>query len=41
MTAPLLDVQGLSKRFGGLTATDAVDLALPAGELHALIVRGV
>lgn len=37
MTAPLLDVQGLSKRFGGLTATDAVDLALPEGELHALI----
>lgn len=37
MTAPLLDVQGLSKRFGGLTATDTVDLALPEGELHALI----
>jgi branched-chain amino acid transport system ATP-binding protein len=37
MTVPLLDVQGLSKRFGGLTATDAVDLALPDGELHALI----
>ncbi|AXK80305.1 ABC transporter ATP-binding protein [Pseudolabrys taiwanensis] len=37
MTAPLLDVQGLSKRFGGLTATDSVDLTLPEGELHALI----
>jgi branched-chain amino acid transport system ATP-binding protein len=37
MTATLLDVQGLSKRFGGLVATDAVDLALPEGELHALI----
>ncbi len=37
MTTPLLDVQGLCKRFGGLTATDTVDLALPEGELHALI----
>jgi branched-chain amino acid transport system ATP-binding protein len=37
MTAPLLDVQGLNKHFGGLIATDAVDLTLPEGELHALI----
>jgi len=37
MTAPLLDVQNLSKRFGGLIATDSVNLALPEGELHALI----
>ncbi len=32
-----LAVHGLSKRFGGLTATDDVSLALRAGEIHALI----
>jgi branched-chain amino acid transport system ATP-binding protein len=37
MNAPLLDVQGLAKRFGGLVATDDVSLAVPQGELHALI----
>lgn len=36
MTEALL-VQGLVKRFGGLTATDHVDLALRPGEIHALI----
>jgi branched-chain amino acid transport system ATP-binding protein len=34
---PLLDVQGLHKRFGGVVATDGVDLQLRAGEVHALI----
>jgi branched-chain amino acid transport system ATP-binding protein len=34
---PLLDVSGLSKRFGGLQAVDSVDLAVAEGELHALI----
>jgi len=33
----LLAVTGLVKRFGGLTATDGVDLAVEAGELHAVI----
>ncbi|MCC6719587.1 MAG: ABC transporter ATP-binding protein [Acetobacteraceae bacterium] len=33
----LLEVRGLSKRFGGLVATDALDLAVGAGEVHALI----
>ena len=37
MNAPLLEVTGLSKRFGGLVATDNISLQLPAGELHALI----
>ncbi len=37
MTAPLLDVRGLSKRFGGVVATDSVDLAVQRGEIHALI----
>jgi branched-chain amino acid transport system ATP-binding protein len=35
--APLLDVRGLEKRFGGLVATDRVDLQVRAGEIHALI----
>jgi branched-chain amino acid transport system ATP-binding protein len=36
MTA-LLQVEGLTKRFGGLTATDGAQLAVRAGEIHALI----
>ena len=36
MTA-LLDIRGLCKRFGGLVATDRVDLAVPEHEIHALI----
>ena len=35
--ALLLDVRGLEKRFGGLVATDRVDLRVAAGEVHALI----
>jgi len=34
---PLLDIRGLEKRFGGLLATDRVDLQIRAGEVHALI----
>ena len=34
---PLLDVRALEKRFGGLLATDRVDLQLHRGEVHALI----
>ena len=34
---PALQATGLSKRFGGLAAVDAVDLALQPGELHAVI----
>ena len=34
---PLLQVTGLSKRVGGVLATDRVDLQVAAGEIHALI----
>jgi branched-chain amino acid transport system ATP-binding protein len=34
---PLLDVRGLVKRFGGLTATDGIDLTVVRGEVHAVI----
>jgi len=34
---PLLAVSGLVKRFGGLLATDRVDLSIARGEVHALI----
>src|SRR6201996_4762517 len=33
----LVDVKGVSKRFGGLTAVSDVDLSVNAGELHCLI----
>lgn len=33
----LLSVRGLRKRFGGLVATDGVDLDIRKGEIHALI----
>ena len=37
MTEPLLQVRGLRKRFGGLVATDGVDLDVAAGETVAVI----
>jgi branched-chain amino acid transport system ATP-binding protein len=37
MAEPLLAVSGLKKRFGGLLATDGVDLSVADGEIHALI----
>jgi branched-chain amino acid transport system ATP-binding protein len=33
----LLDIEGLSRRFGSLVAVDRVDLRIPAGVRHALI----
>ena len=35
--APILRTSGLVKRFGGLLATDHVDIDVVAGEIHALI----
>ena len=37
MNAPLLNIDGLVKRFGGLAATDHAHLTVPRGEIHALI----
>jgi branched-chain amino acid transport system ATP-binding protein len=37
MTAPVLDLRGLSRRFGALHAAQEVSLALHPGEIHALI----
>jgi len=33
----LLEIKDLSKRFGGVVASDAIALAVPQGELHAII----
>ena len=33
----LLDVRGLTKRFGGLVANNAIDLVVPEGSLFAVI----
>ncbi|MEM9044478.1 MAG: ABC transporter ATP-binding protein [Pseudomonadota bacterium] len=37
MSEPVLQIEGLSKSFGALKATDAVSLDLRPGEIHALI----
>jgi branched-chain amino acid transport system ATP-binding protein len=37
MTAQLLEVEGLSKRFGGFVALDDISLVVPAGERVGLI----
>ena len=34
---PLIDIKGVSKRFGGLTAVSGVDLSIDEGEIHCLI----
>ncbi|MBX6327874.1 MAG: ABC transporter ATP-binding protein [Pseudolabrys sp.] len=37
MSEPLLRVENLSKRFGGIVAADGLRLAIASGELHAVI----
>jgi branched-chain amino acid transport system ATP-binding protein len=37
MADPVLKAEGLTKRFGGLMAVEAVDFAVRPGELHAVI----
>jgi simple sugar transport system ATP-binding protein len=35
--APLVSLEGITKRFPGVVANDSIDLTLSAGEIHALI----
>ena len=37
MAETLLEIDELTKRFGGVVASDAISLAIPTGELHAII----
>jgi branched-chain amino acid transport system ATP-binding protein len=37
VTEPLLQVEGLTKRFGGVVAADTIALDIAAGECHAVI----
>jgi len=37
VTAPLLEITGLSKGFPGVKALDSVDLKVQTGEIHALM----
>ncbi|MEL6316170.1 MAG: ATP-binding cassette domain-containing protein, partial [Pseudomonadota bacterium] len=37
MSAPVLEAEGLMKRFGGVTATNGVALSVQPGETHAVI----
>ena len=37
MTEPLLEIEGVSKRFDGLVAVDAVDLRLDAAEIRGVV----
>ncbi|MEE8456306.1 MAG: ATP-binding cassette domain-containing protein, partial [Limibaculum sp.] len=37
MTVPVLEVSGLTMRFGGLTAVDGLDFKVEPGAIHGLI----
>jgi branched-chain amino acid transport system ATP-binding protein len=37
MTEAVLDISGLTKRFGALVVSDGIDLSLRPGEIHAVI----
>ena len=37
MSEPMLEIHGLTRRFGGVVASDDIMLTVPAGELHAVI----
>ena len=37
LAAPLVEIRGVSKRYGAVQANDEVDLSLYGGEVHALL----
>jgi branched-chain amino acid transport system ATP-binding protein len=37
VSEPLLKIEGVTKRFGGVVASDGITLGVPLGELHAII----
>ena len=37
MTTPIIEFDGVSKRFGGVRALQGVSFAVPGGEVHALV----
>jgi branched-chain amino acid transport system ATP-binding protein len=37
VSEPLLKIEGVTKRFGGVVASDGITLGVPKGELHAII----
>ena len=37
MAEALLEMEGLTKRFGGVVAADGISLMLPSGELHEFL----
>ena len=37
MNPPLLQLRGITKRYGSFTANDGIDLILNAGEIHAIL----
>ena len=37
MSEPMLSIQGLTKRFGGVLATDNLEMSVHPGEIHAVI----
>jgi branched-chain amino acid transport system ATP-binding protein len=37
VSGPLLQIEGLTRRFGGVIASDAITLDIPRGEFHAII----
>ena len=41
MTQPLLQVKGLSKRFGGFVALDGIDLDVAPGERLGVIIAAM
>ena len=41
MTEPALRLEGLTRRFGGVTAVDNVSVSIPKGEIVGLVGLGL